>query len=241
MQDITSVNIIGAGNVGTHLCNHLSNRVEVKTFYQRKDGHSLSDLPEVDLNIICVNDDAIIEVSQELDKSIPTIHTSGSVKMEVFGDFDEYGILYPLQSFTKGCDIDLSTVPFLIEANSQSFERILNSFAKKHLSNTVIYANSEERSKIHLAAVFASNFTTYMLKISQDLLGDVDVEILKPLVMEVIDKSFDIGAGKALTGPAVRGDQEVINKHLLMLKDKQTYYRIYQVITEAILKLKDEH
>lgn len=240
MQDISSVNIIGAGNVGSHLFEHLSSRVEEMTLFSRKEGKSLNDLPIADLNIICVKDDAIQKVAQQLNKNIPTVHTSGSVDLIVLDGFDHYGILYPLQTFTKNRAIDLSNTPFLIESNNSEFTRVLESFAKSHFSSKVLIADSALRSKIHLSAVFAANFTTYMLQISEDILGEIDAKILEPLVNEVVSKTFDLGAAKALTGPAVRGDQETINKHLNKLKLHPDYHKIYSMLTESIQKLKDE-
>lgn len=243
---IDRVNIIGYGNVGKALMQQLSQRVQVINVFSRKftEGNNVSfvtalkDLSKnVDLNIVCVNDDSIGEVVAQLPKTIPAVHTSGSVDIAVFKDFENFGVLYPLQTFSEERKIEMESIPFFIESNSDNFSKLLEDFCQSNLSKTVHHVTSEQRAKLHLAAVFANNFVTLLAGISEEILADnkMKLEIFQPLLSETINKITALGYEKSQTGPARRGDLETINKHLKML-EKQDYKDIYQLLSNEIMK-----
>ena len=182
---IKKVNIIGAGNVATHLAKHLSLQLEVCTVFSRNIENSkdlakavnskaidnLNDLcDDVDLNIISLTDGAIIWAVAAISKNIPIVHTSGSIKIDVFKDFIEYGILYPLQTFSKTSCLDISNIPFILESSSKKFGDEISGFCQEYFSNNWSFADSELRSEIHLAAVISNNFITALLAESEEIL-----------------------------------------------------------------------
>ncbi len=245
------VNIIGAGNVATHLSKALfAAGVEIITIYSRDFIHAralshqfgakaVDDLESidsnVDLNIVTIKDDAIALVANSLDKSIPVVHSSGSASIHVFEGFEKYGVLYPLQTFSKQRALDIQAIPFLIEASSPEFEQFLIDFCQKNLSELAIKADSLKRGQIHLAAVFACNFTTQMLQESDLLLRktNLDLSLLHPLIRETMEKALELGPEIAMTGPARRGDRATIEKHLNQLNDTELK-QIYQLISDRI-------
>lgn len=247
-----SISIVGSGNVATNLCENLFKKgVSISSIYSRKLENALelankvdsigvsemSDLDfDVDIIIVSVNDDSISEVIKSIPNYSTVLHTSGSVGIEALTKYNCHGILYPLQTFSKNKIVDLKNVPFLIEGNNKKVEEEIFEFASKFLTGKVIIANSELRSKIHLAAVFASNFTTKMLSISNDILkeNDLELNLLKPLMTETIEKIFMVGPVSALTGPASRNDLEIIDKHKSMLESDEK--EIYSIISNKILK-----
>ncbi|MBL4594388.1 MAG: DUF2520 domain-containing protein, partial [Flavobacteriales bacterium] len=141
------------------------------------------------------------------------------------------------QTFSKEVEVDIKKVPFCIEANNNKTEETLLSLGKS-LSSDVYQINSEQRKKIHLAAVFACNFSNYMYTISEDILSgnDIDFEILKPLILETAKKIQKKPASSVQTGPAKRNDEAVIKNHLEMLADSKDYQDIYRLITKNIIK-----
>lgn len=247
---IERVNIIGAGNVGTHLAKQIGYHKNVVSIFSRKfekarsvaaiinarPVSNLSSIPsDVDLNIISVADDAIIEVINSLPKNIPIVHTSGSVNISIFEGFDHYGILYPLQTFSKDRAIEMSAVPFLIETNSEDFERRLINFASECFSEKVEVVDSEKRKIIHLGAVIAANFSNHLLYEAEKILNthDLPFDILEPLMKEAVRKAFDIGPEAAQTGPAKRGDKTIIKNHLKMLSDSD-FKEVYKALSGLI-------
>ncbi len=238
---IVKVNIIGNGNVGWHFSQILGDSVH--GVYNRT---NLSDLrPDVDLNIIAVTDSSISEVAAKLPKEIPVAHTSGAMGLDLLSAFKGSGILYPLQTFTKGVAVDMKTVPVLIEANSPEFCKYLEDFCRLRLSPQVIRTNSKERADIHLAAVFACNFTTLMLAEAEKILGMgiaadttlIKFNLLRPLVEETLRKAFTNGPANSLTGPAVRGDKEVMDSHLQKITDEKLR-EMYRLLSARIQSLK---
>ncbi len=227
-----SLTVIGKGNVGTHLYNRFLEIDAVDSKWI--DSRNLNSIEETDITILAVSDDAISDVSSQIENSF-VVHTSGSVSMDQLQNKARKGIFYPLQSFTKGEIVDFTKIPFCVEAENTNDLKLLEQLVE--LLGTKSYQiSSEQRKKIHLAAVFANNFTNHMYKISKDICdsNQIPFEILLPLIEETASKIKNISPGEAQTGPALRNDQKTIQKHLEMLNQQQK--ELYTKITESIQK-----
>ena len=251
----TTVSIIGSGNVATHLALALKEKVNVVQVYShtldnaRSLAAKISDkcsfcndvnaLQKTDIFIVSIKDDSVISflnsVSKELHSSI-WAHTSGSVGMDAFENFgNKYGVFYPLQTFSKNVDLEIEDVPFLIEGSDNETQGTLVALAES-ISKTVLTADSDTRAKIHLAAVFACNFSNYMYTISEDILKKYDIpfSILIPLIKETVRKASVVSPKDAQTGPAARGDMKIINKHIDLLYS-ESEKNIYKMISQEIM------
>jgi predicted short-subunit dehydrogenase-like oxidoreductase (DUF2520 family) len=166
------------------------------------------------------------------------VHTSGAMPMEVLAQSSAsyIGVFYPLQSFTKGKKVDFEEVPFLLESEDEGTLQRLKKVAKS-LSPLVHTLRHKEREAVHVAAVFASNFTNHMLRIAEEILHrqGLDREILKPLIIESISKSLQLGAKKAQTGPAIREDYETLEAHHHFLGYNEQLAEIYRLISQDII------
>jgi predicted short-subunit dehydrogenase-like oxidoreductase (DUF2520 family) len=107
----------------------------------------------------------------------------------------------------------------------------------KSISNKVSKIGSEERKALHVAAVFASNFTNHMLTLSKKILeqNSLSFDLLKPLILETLNKSLSVGPENAQTGPASRGDLEIMDKHLDFIKEDPALAEIYKILSQHIL------
>jgi predicted short-subunit dehydrogenase-like oxidoreductase (DUF2520 family) len=145
-------------------------------------------------------------------------------------------VLYPLQTFTKGRKVNLKEVPLFVEGEDSETEKILLKLAKS-ISKEVHVLSSEKRFILHLSAVFSSNFTNHMLSIAETIMkqNKLDYGWLKPLIAETINKGLEIGPSNAQTGPARRGDLEVLDKHMQSLKKDEPLQEIYRLISQHIL------
>jgi predicted short-subunit dehydrogenase-like oxidoreductase (DUF2520 family) len=252
-----NVSFIGAGNLAWHLAPALDNtQFAVKEVYShtRKHAAALADkLYQAEVRstldfsnstsrvfILAVSDDVIQEIAQEiiLPESAILLHTSGSQPLSVLGyaATSNIGVLYPLQTFSKGQKIDFKEVPFFVESDNDDTEAVVMTLAKA-ISKKVFKISSAERKALHVAAVFASNFTNHMLAISQEIMeeNDMDFELLKPLIVETINKSLEIGPVDAQTGPAKRGDLKILDKHIAFLQNDKKREQIYKIISQHIL------
>ncbi len=252
-----NISFIGAGNVAHHLAPTLENvGHSVKEVYS-KSGNSakklLTHLYDASLKenldfsgsisnvfIISVPDDQIPQVIDEilLPEQSLLLHTSGALGLASIpnGIAALTGVLYPLQTFSVSRKIDMEAVPFLIESNQKEGLVIIEKLLKG-VSRHIHKINSEQRAKLHIAAVFACNFTNYMMSASQDILKEakLDFNLLGPLVAETIEKSLSLGPQHAQTGPAKRGDLQTLDKHLEMLAKHPAYAEIYKIISQQIL------
>ena len=194
---------------------------------------------DADIYILAVNDMSIADIVNKVefgDKLV--VHTSGSTGLDVFKSMPNCGVIYPLQTFSKQRKIDMKNVPLFVEASNKQAELELIAFAKQ-LSNRVELADSKKRITLHLAAVFACNFTNHMFTIAEHILENHDLkfEYLKPLITETLEKAIQQSPAQLQTGPAVRKDQAVINKHIEILADSDEYQKLYSFVSESIIKM----
>jgi predicted short-subunit dehydrogenase-like oxidoreductase (DUF2520 family) len=253
-----NISFIGSGNLSWHLAPALDNAGHaVKEVYSRNKKHAKElvnrlyqaeikdDLDFSDSNsqifIIAVSDDAIAEVSQELvlpDGAI-VVHTSGAKSLDVLGytASEAIGVFYPLQTFSKSKKVNFEQIPICIESDDKDTEKILKSIAMD-ISKQVYLINSQDRKALHVAAVFASNFTNHCLSIAEKILADKDIDfnILKPLILETINKGLEIGPSKAQTGPAKRHDFETLDEHMAYLEGNESLTEIYRIFSQNIIE-----
>ena len=165
------------------------------------------------------------------------VHTAGSMPMSVFeGYAQRFGVLYPLQTFSKGRNVNFDVIPIFLEANKDKNADYLKNIASA-LSENVRFMSSEKRRSLHLAAVFACNFTNHIYTLSYKLLENesIPADVLLPLIDETVSKIHSMPPAAAQTGPAIRYDENVINKHLAMLDDPDMQ-AIYRLLSQSIHK-----
>lgn len=237
---MSKVAIIGYGNVGYHLANRISaKRHEVTIFSRIPTEDFILSLDQFDPNsfeiiILSVPDDMIKEMSDRIPVSEAIVlHTSGSNPIADLAKHPKHGVMYPLQTFSKTKEVDFTSFPIFVEGSDDG-ERDIFTFVRS-FSNDVRLLTSTNRSKLHLAAVFACNFSNHMFHLSEKLLSDLDMSFqdIQPLVEETLKKAIDLNPSESQTGPAMREDDETINTHLEMLKDERMK-SLYQLITDSI-------
>lgn len=252
-----NVSFIGSGNLAWHLAPALDNAgFVVKEVYSPNHHHAAElvdrlyqaevkatldfSTSDSDVFIIAATDSAIADIAKEIilpDDAI-LVHTSGSVSIEElqYAATGNLGIFYPLQTFTKSKKIDFKSIPIFIESSNEETGETLGEIAKA-LSNQVRKISSHERKALHAAAVFASNFSNYMLVSANEIMeqNGLDFEWLKPLIAETITKSLQIGPEAAQTGPAKRGDLQILDSHMDFLKDDPAKQELYKLVSQLIL------
>ena len=197
----------------------------------------LNAVPASDTAIVMLKDDALKELAPVIAdclKDALLLHTAGSVPMDIWREAGaiQYGVLYPMQTFSKESRIDWSQVPLFIEGSSDRTLEVIRQLAIS-ISPDVTVLSTEGRKKLHLAAVFTCNFSNHMYAIAEQLLASegVPFRVMLPLVRETARKVESIAPHDAQTGPAVRGDRKVIDEHLALLKDYPEYAELYRLIS----------
>lgn len=246
--------LIGAGNVAHHLapallkaglelCQIYSRTPEAARELGMKTGITYTAdvfaiYPDCDIYIFCVSDDALISLykSIRINKNALILHTSGSLAMEIFKPFAaRYGVLYPLQTFTKKRNLDFGEIPLCIEASAPEALQTVKDIARA-MSNRVEEVSSEKRKHLHLAAVFANNFSNHLYEIAGRMLEreGFDFNILRPLIFETAHKVMLMPPDQAQTGPARRGDEGILNMHRSILRSNKKLLNIYNLLSDSI-------
>ena len=251
------IDIIGAGNVAWHLAPALENAgAVVRQIYSRStanaqklanrlyEGEVKSDLDfsqsQADLLLLAVADNAIEQVCRELilPDHIVLAHTSGATPLQVlsYTAAPHIGVFYPLQTFTKMQPVNFKQVPLLIESHDATSAKLLAKVAGL-LTSKVYKVATPQRKQVHVAAVFASNFTNWMLNRAQHLMQKVklDNEMLHPLIVQSINNVLASGARNSLTGPARRNDLAVLDEHMQLLGDQPEMQELYRLVSQQII------
>lgn len=251
----TSVVFIGAGNLATNLAKALYykgfrivqvySRTEdsARTLAQAVEAAYTTDLASVaadaQLYIVALKDAAFVRMLPEIvagRENALWVHTAGSIPMNVWtGRVERYGVFYPMQTFSRQRMADFRQIPVFVESNSAEDARFLKDIASA-LSGEVYEATSEQRKSLHLAAVFACNFTNHMYTLAAGLLEKYGLpfEVMLPLIDETARKVHELEPRLAQTGPAVRYDENVIGEHLQMLAGEPQMQELYKLISESI-------
>jgi predicted short-subunit dehydrogenase-like oxidoreductase (DUF2520 family) len=245
---------IGSGNVAIHLAKALniaghsiiqvwSKTLENAVLMADQYGASaISDLDQIishaDLYLVAVKDDGISAIGNSLkDVSGLVVHTSGATDLSMLSATGRYGVLYPLQTFSKSRAVDFRKIPLCIEAQAENDLSILKDLAAQ-ISDLIYLVDSKQRRVLHLAAVFACNFTNHLYEIGFEILkdNDLDFSILKPLIEETAHKILTELPYKAQTGPALRGDETTMAAHQALLASNPTFSELYKILSNSIKK-----
>ena len=257
IQDIV---IIGAGRLATHLGLALFRQgLRIVQVYNRtpEKGNKLAGrigadftasiqeiAQEADLYILAVSDSVLEDLAARLRlKDRLVVHTSGTIGMDVLSPISaNVGVFYPLQTFAHKRRIDFRKIPVCIEGNSAVSEHKLAELAGK-ITQRICMLSSDKRRLLHLGAVFSSNFTNFMYAITEELLKahEIPFDLLEPLILQTARNIKHGDLMQYQTGPAVRGDIKVIEKHHDLLSAYPDYLEIYRLITNNIIKHKPLH
>lgn len=251
------ISLIGAGNMAWQLARvckqqkwpvaevysrNLDNADALSKYFELGEATNQLDFTKSTAHVflLCIADQAMEDVLTQL--RLPTegllVHTSGSQPMSLLAKYhSRVGVFYPFQTVTKGKVVNFKSVPFCLESSESSDLDLLKEMASA-LSDRVYEIDSASRKKLHLAAVFACNFVNHLLALSQDVLqaSNMELGMLAHLVHETIDKAFTMNPDDAQTGPAVRGDQNIINQHQEMLGSDSNAAKLYKVLSESIME-----
>lgn len=193
---------------------------------------------DADVYVFSLKDAVLPEIISKMQTNKGVwIHTAGSMPIEVFENkVERYGVLYPLQTFSKARCVNFDIVPFFLEANTKEVADLLQNIASA-LSENIHFLSSQKRKRVHLAAVFACNFTNHMYVLASNLLEkeEISADVLLPLIDETASKVHEMTPHAAQTGPAIRYDENVIGKHLDLLDDPNLK-NIYQLLSQNIYK-----
>lgn len=257
---IKRIVLLGSGNLATQLGPALvRNGVEVVQVYSRRitNARKLAKqlkcpatnkvekiVTDADLYLFAISDGAIQALAENLSNQLSEkgsyifAHTSGATPQLVFKGLNKnYGIFYPLQTFSKDRPADFSTIPFCIDGNRKNVRTSLTRLAER-LSTSVSLITDEQRAVLHVAAVFVNNFTNALFGVGKEILDqhDIPFQLLTPLILETAKKVQDSPPLSMQTGPARRGDQKTIQRHLDLLDHQPAVGELYQKLSDLIIQ-----
>ena len=250
-----NITIIGSGNVAWHLVFAFTQAgVSINKVISRNKEHAkeLAKLvkadfgdqinairPETTLVLICVTDSAVENIISGIqDCNIPFAHTAGSIPLPVIEKSEiNAGVFYPFQTFTKNVRMGDVDFPVCIEATSGGMLEMLKDLASK-ISKRVIELDSPQRKKLHLAGIFANNFSNYLFTKAFKYLESNNIEsnLLIPLIDETVKKIHITHPEELQTGPARRNNKKIIEEHLSILASDKNLSELYSRLSKDIIE-----
>jgi predicted short-subunit dehydrogenase-like oxidoreductase (DUF2520 family) len=250
-----NISIIGTGNLARHLCHlfsssyqvnliEIAGRNPVKTHLLAQEfqikASSLESLVQHDgIYFFAVADNILPELIDKTDVPGSKIYCSGSVELNQIGKSRPLtGVFYLLQSFSYSKLLnDYSEIPVFIESENRAIEKMLHTLGHMFFKK-VLLCNSQQRAEVHFNAVFTANFIHHLLSLSGKRMREngLDIELLKPLIAESIEKGMQTNAFDLQTGPARRKDYQIIAKHIKLIEKDQNLLNIYNAITQSIFE-----
>ncbi len=249
--------ILGSGNVATHIgkaFHALGHQILQVYSRDKANANALASVlnadtvdvvseitDSADLYFIAVADQAIQQIVDTLPKPVKgiVVHCSGAADINILAHFPLYGVVYPAQSLRKDISTSLKNIPFGIEgANTEISDRLLE--LMRHISAKSFLCDSEQRLALHIAAVFVNNFSNVLFQTAYNIMQEQNLsfDLLKPIILETAQNVQKHIPKDVQTGPAMRGDTETIKKHLQFLMKNPYWLKIYQQLTEEIIRNK---
>lgn len=244
--------LIGSGHIATFLGIELAKHEHIVQVISPNQMHAaklaeqlncaysnkLADLThEADVYILAVKDDVLIELAQQINRpNALVIHTAGAVDLQVLSPMStQLGSIWCFYSIQKEHLPTRKDIPLILQANDAEGLKTIQYLAN-HVSTQTYVLNDEQKKWAHLAAVFANNFSNHLIDISQQMMNkhQMPFELIKPIIENTIEKLSYAKASDLQSGPAIRGDQQTIQKQLTMLQEKPLWQMIYQAISESI-------
>lgn len=261
VTSLVKIFILGSGNVATHLSQAFARAGhQISGVYSRQLAHAAElaaclnqalatdeldfrVLPAADVYLLCLSDAAVAGFMKQarFPAEVVVAHTSGSLPLAVLADQQQIrpAVFYPIQTFSKHQPVDLASTPIAVEASDPEVAARMAALAAS-ISQQVVALSSEERRHLHLAAVFACNFTNHLLGIGRELMArqQLDPTLLHPLIEATFRKALSQPPFQVQTGPAVRGDENILARQQELLEDAPLYREIYALLSESIRQKK---
>ena len=244
---------IGSGNIAQFFATRLFKKGhEIVQVYSRTRAHAnilaqttnavvtdkLSEIVDTaDVYILAIKDDALADVASQLqfeDKTV--IHCAGAVALDVLQQTSaNNAVIWSLYSVNKNSLPKSDSIPLIVEGSNEQAVAIALLLAND-ISDTVLQTDFKQRQMLHLNAVLANNFTNHLLAIAQKICEDnqLPFEILHPIIKQTLEQTANILPSESQTGPAIRNDEETIQKHLALLEHKPEWQKIYADISASI-------
>ena len=219
---IETVQVVGAGRVGSALAARLAER-----------GFGL-DADEPDLVLLCVPDRAIAEVAVSVAPGPWVAHVSGATPLAALDPHVRRFGLHPMQTFTRARGAEQLDGAFAAVTAETEEARSVATWLAETLGLRPFALDDSRRVLYHAGAAFASGYLVTLRRAAGRLVADAGAppEVLDPLMLRTIENGFE------LTGPIARGEWETVDAHRAAIRrERPELQRLYAVLAETTREL----
>ena len=227
--------IAGHGKVASALAKRLSERGQTFEQVSARGWSTGKDLPSAGCRAVflAIPDDFIAEAATSLavfSPNYPVFHCSGATPLSALDALPLSGVWYPMQSFRTS---DVPWGEFRIFWENNALENTLNDWHQALGINTQgEWTTSKQRGAYHLGAVWANNFPNHLVALFQAYQSQTGVTGLDTMLLDSVKAALKTDAKALQTGPALRGDQATLDRHLQELPEELR--DLYLALSESI-------
>jgi len=163
------------------------------------------------------------------------VHLSGSQPADSLSELKDCGArtatLHPLQTFTRGDDYRrFEGIWFTLQGDESLFPELEHMI--KQAGAQSVQMTAKQKSGMHLAAVFASNYLVALMRVVEQITQENNIEnglnLLQPIIQQTIQNIFEKGPQHSLSGPVARGDLSTLSAHLQALNSNPELETLYR-------------
>jgi predicted short-subunit dehydrogenase-like oxidoreductase (DUF2520 family) len=213
-----TVNVIGAGRVGSAISARLDER-----------GVAVGG-ENADLVLLCVPDATIADVARSIESGPWIAHVSGATPLAALEPHTRRFGLHPLQTFTRSRGAEQLDGAFAAVTAETGDARERGFWLALTLGLQPFELGDSARLLYHAGAAIASNYLVTLHRVAADLFraAGAPPEGLVPLMRRTIDNDFE------LTGPIERGDWETVEAHRRAIRNvRPDLEPLYDMLAEA--------
>ncbi len=240
------ITIAGRGKVGKALFRSFRQAGFEVALISTRELLSANTHVESDMLLLALPDNVLqtIDLKGKVLSRTAVIHCAGTLPSDIFNKFtDRYGVFYPSRSFTGTEEETLQDAHIFVTANHPDTLQQLKDLAVKSGAH-VLELTDTQRLQLHIAAVFAHNFTNHMIFIAKKISAEASVpfSVILDLLKPYFDNLFSGSHPEDLqTGPAARDDTSTIEKHIRLLESHKDWQNIYRFVTQSIRNTVKKH
>jgi predicted short-subunit dehydrogenase-like oxidoreductase (DUF2520 family) len=211
--DLPTCAVVGAGRMGTAMAAGLGAHGPLRR------GAAIPE--DVAVVLLTVPDGQIADAAAKVPAGPLIGHCSGATGLEVLGERDGFS-LHPLMSIPTGGGPELFTgAGAAIDGTTPRALATAEALARA-LHMKPAHVAPQDRVAYHAAAAMASNFLVALEGVAEALARTAGItrEQLAPLVLATARQWAETGAQRALTGPIVRGDEEIVARHRAVVAER---------------------
>jgi predicted short-subunit dehydrogenase-like oxidoreductase (DUF2520 family) len=204
---------------------------------------------KADVVWFCVPDSDIANAAADLANNIPWqgkigLHSSGALTSDELSSLRTRGAavasVHPLMTFVEASRPGLAGVAFAVEGDPVAV-RVARKMVRQ-LGGHAYPIRKQDKAAYHAWGTFASPLLTALLAPTEQVAKLAGVQgkdarrRMIPILSQTLANYAELGAARGFSGPIIRGDVEIVKRHLRVLRESPPTREVYVALVRAAVQ-----